>query len=325
MHAYARAFIVVTLATAALGSAPTVQAAWPDKPVHLVVPYLPGGNVDGAARVISEQLQAHYKQPFLVENRAGAGGMIAGESVARAAPDGYTFFMGANGPILFSPIIFNKDSYHWQRDFVPVTSVSLTPLVLQVNPKTPYKTIAELVAAAKKPDNTLSMASPGAGTTNHLLSEYLLRQSGLKWNTVHYKGNAPATTDVIGGVVDFNFDQLSVALPFIQQGRTRALAVTSPKRQPQLPDVPTLSEAGFADLTAQTFTGLLAPKGTPQAIVDDLSATLRKILADKAVQARFETMGAEAIGMTPAQFTDFLGKEDARWTPIIKEAGITAK
>lgn len=301
------------------------QNTWPDKPVKLVLPYPPGGNVDGAARIISEQLQAVFKQPFVVENRPGAGGMIAGEAVAKAQPDGYTFFMGANGPILFSPTIFKRNAYDWKKDFAPVSSVSFTPLVLQVHPSTPYKTVAELIAAGKKPGNALTMASPGAGTTNHLLSEYLQRESGAQWTTVHYKGNAPATTDLLGGQVQFNFDQLSVAGPFIQQGRTRALAVTSPKRLPQLPDVPTLQEAGFKDFSTETFTGILAPRATPKEIVVRLSDALQKILADKAVHAKFQALGSEARGTTPQQFTEFLAKEDARWMPVIKQANITAE
>lgn len=263
--------------------------------------------------------------PRLWEALFGAGGMIAGEFVAKSAPDGYTFFMGANGPILFSPTIFKRNAYDWKKDFAPVSSVSFTPLVLQVNAGTPYKTIAEFIAAAKKPDGALTMASPGAGTTNHLVSEYLQRESGAKWLTVHYKGNAPATTDLLGGQVQFNFDQLSVAQPFIQQGRTRALAVTSAKRVPQLPDVPTMQEAGFKGFEAETFTGILAPVGTSPAVLQRFSEALQKILADKAVQNRFETLGAEARGSTPEQFTKFLAKEDARWMPVIKQANITAE
>lgn len=313
-------------ASAALTVLPALaQNAWPDKPVKLVLPYPPGGNVDGAARIISEQLQAVFKQPFVVENRPGAGGMIAGEAVAKAQPDGYTFFMGANGPILFSPTIFKRNAYDWKKDFAPVSSVSFTPLVLQVHPSTPYKTVAELIAAGKKPGNALTMASPGAGTTNHLLSEYLQRESGAQWTTVHYKGNAPATTDLLGGQVQFNFDQVSVAGPFIQQGRTRALAVTSPKRLPQLPDVPTLQEVGFKDFSTETFTGILAPRATPKEIVVRLSDALQKILADKAVQAKFQALGSEARGTTPEQFTESLAKEDARWMPVIKQANITAE
>lgn len=318
------AAVVATAALAAWLPSGAAAQTWPDKPVRLVLPYPPGGNVDGAARIVSEQLQQVFKQPFLVDNRPGAGGMIAGEAVAKAAPDGTTFFMGANGPILFSPLIFKRAAYDWKKDFVPVGSVSFTPLVLQVHPSVPYRTIGELLAAAKK-DNRINMASPGAGTTNHLVSEFLQRESGAKWTTVHYKGNAPATTDLLGGQVQFNFDQLSVAQPFIQQGRTRALAVTSAKRVPQLPDVPTLQEAGFKDFEAETFTGILAPAGTPKEVVVRFSDALRRILADKAVQEKFQTLGAEARAMSPDEFQRFLAKEDARWTPVIKQSNITAE
>ncbi len=310
---------------AALTLATSAQAAWPDKPVRLVVPYPPGGNVDGAARIISQELQTTFKQPFVVENKAGAGGMIAGEYVAKSAPDGYTYFMGANGPILFAPLIFKRNVYHWKQDFVPVSTVSFTSLVLQVHPSVPYKTIGAFLEAARRKDNNITMASPGAGTTNHLVSEYLQQVGGLHWTTVHYKGNAPATTDLLGGQVQFNFDQLSVSLPFIQQGKVRALAVTSPERLPQLPDLPTFAESGFKDFSAETFTGLLAPRGTPPDIVQKLSEALVKILADKAVQAKFQALGSEGRGSTPQQFTDILTREDDRWTPIIKQANISAQ
>lgn len=320
MKKFLAACAVAVFATAALA-----QSQWPDKPVRLIVPYPPGGNVDSAARIISERLGALFNQQFLVENKAGAGGLIAGEFVARSAPDGYTFFVGANGPILFAPLIFKRDVYHWKKDFVPVSSVSFTSLVLQVNPSTPYKTVAQLLEAGRNPAVKLSMASPGAGTTNHLLSELVQEQSGAKWLTVQYKGNAPATSDLLGGQVDFNFDQVSVALPFIKDGRTRALAVSSPKRLSQLPDVPTLQEAGFKGLTAETFTGVLAPKGTPPEIVKRLSDALQKLLAEKGVQDKFAGLGAESRGSPPEQFTEYLTAEDERWTPIIKKINITSQ
>ena len=320
MKKFLAACAVAVFATAALA-----QSQWPDKPVRLIVPYPPGGNVDSAARIISERLGALFNQQFLVENKAGAGGLIAGEFVARSAPDGYTFFVGANGPILFAPLIFKRDVYHWKKDFVPVSSVSFTSLVLQVNPSTPYKTVAQLLEAGRNPAVKLSMASPGAGTTNHLLSELVQEQSGAKWLTVQYKGNAPATADLLGGQVDFNFDQVSVALPFIKDGRTRALAVSSPKRLSQLPDVPTLQEAGFKGLTAETFTGVLAPKGTPPEIVKRLSDALQKLLAEKGVQDKFAGLGAESRGSPPEQFTEYLTAEDERWTPIIKKINITSQ
>ncbi|MGC3983626.1 MAG: tripartite tricarboxylate transporter substrate binding protein [Pseudorhodoferax sp.] len=307
----------------ALAQTPTQN--WPDKPVRLVLPYPPGGNVDSAARVIAEQLQQVFKQPFIVDNKPGAGGLIAGEHVAKSAPDGYTFFMGANGPILFSPLIFRRAVYDWKKDFTPVGSVSFTPLLLQVNPKLPYKTFAEFLAAAKSAPGRITMASPGAGTTNHLVSEYLQSATGAKWTTAHYKGNAPATTDLLGGQVDFNFDQLSVAQPFVAQGRTRALVVTSAKRLASLPDVPTLAESGFPGFSAETFTGVMAPAATPRDIVVKFSAALQKILADKAVQEKFQNLGAEARAMTPEQFGQFLAKEDAQWTRVIQQSNISAE
>ncbi|CAB3819063.1 hypothetical protein LMG26788_00170 [Achromobacter pulmonis] len=311
-------------ALALMAATTLAQAAWPDKPVKIVVPYPPGGNVDVAARLISPGLQAAFGQPFIVENKPGAGGMIAGEQVARSAPDGYTLFMAANGPLLFSPLIFKRQAYKWDKDFEPISSVSYTPLVLQVRPGLPAKTLGELLALAKKEPGKLNMASPGAGTTNHLVSELLQSLTGARWTTAQYKGNAPATTDLLGGQVDFNFDQISVSLPYIKEGRTRALAVTTAKRVPSLPDVPTFAEAGVAGMEAATFTGLLAPKGTPPAVLARLSQALDKILSQPEIIQRFKELGADAQASTPADFTRYLAAEDARWTPIIKRAGITA-
>lgn len=299
-------------------------AAWPDKPVKIVVPYPPGGNVDVAARLIAPGLQAALGQPFIIDNKPGAGGMIAGEQVARAEPDGYTLFMAANGPLLFSPLIFNRQAYKWDRDFEPISSISYTPLVLQVNPKLPVKTMSDLIAMAKQDPNRLTMASPGAGTTNHLVSELLQSLTGAHWTTAHYKGNSPATTDLIGGQVDFNFDQISVSLPYVKEGRLRALAVTTAERVPSMPDVPTFAEAGISGMEAATFTGLLAPKGTPPDILNRLSAALTQVLADPTIIQRFDDLGAQARASTPEAFTKYLAAEDARWTPIIERASITA-
>lgn len=305
-------------------AATTLAHAWPDKPVKIVVPYPPGGNVDVAARLIGPGLQAAFGQPFIVENKPGAGGMIAGEQVARAAPDGYTLFMAANGPLLFSPLIFKRQAYKWDKDFEPISSVSYTPLVLQVRPGLPAKDLGELLALAKKEPGKLNMASPGAGTTNHLVSELLQSLTGARWTTAQYKGNAPATTDLLGGQVDFNFDQISVSLPYIKEGRTRGLAVTTARRVPSLPDVPTFAEAGVPGMEAATFTGLLAPKGTPPEVLARLSQALEKILSQPDIIQRFQELGADAQASSPADFTRYLAAEDARWTPIIERAGITA-
>lgn len=315
-----RTLLLASLILAAQGYA----YAWPDKPVKIIVPYPPGGNVDTAARMIAPDLQAMFGQPFVVENKPGAGGLIAGEFVAKSAPDGYTFFMAANGPLLFSPIIFNRPAFIWNKDFVPISSVSFTPLVLQVKPSLPVKNMQELLSFAKANPGKLNMASPGAGTSNHLLSELIQEKTGARWTTVHYKGNAPATADLLGGQVDFNFDQLSVALPFIQQGKVRGIAVSTDKRLEALPDLPTFAEVGLKGVEAATFTGLLAPVGTPENIVLRLSDAIQKIVKNPAIVKRFEQMGAEARAMTPKEFSAYLTVEDNKWVPIIKRANIKA-
>lgn len=315
---------LLTLMAAALLALGAQAQDWPTKTVTLVVPYPPGGNVDVAARIVAGELQKQLKHSVVVENKAGAGGMIAGEAVAKSAPDGHTVFFGANGPILFSPAIFGRSPYTWQKDFAPVTTVSMTPLVLQVHPSTPYKTARELIEAAKARPGEITMASPGAGTTNHLISELVQNRTGARWTTVHYRGNAPATTDLLGGQVQFNFDQLTVAQQHIKQGRLRGLAVTSATRLPALPDLPTMEEAGYKGMGGTTFTGMLVPIATPAAIVNQLSGLVNKILLDKSVMDRFEAAGSQAQGMTPGDFSDYLKKEEALWLPIIKSAQIKA-
>jgi hypothetical protein len=198
--------------------------------VKLIVPYPAGGNVDGAARVIADRLQTMLGQPVIVENKAGAGGLIAGEAFAKSTPDGYTLFVGANGPVLFAPEIAKRDAYNWKRDFIPITSISMTPLVLEVHPSVAAKDLKEFFDLARREPGKLTMASPGAGTTNHLLSELVQSTLGLQWVTAHYRGNAPAINDLIGGQVQFALDQISVGLPFIKNGNVRALAVTGSHR-----------------------------------------------------------------------------------------------
>lgn len=313
---------LVAAALAATLAGPAAAQEWPSRNVKLIVPYPAGGNVDTAARIVADRLQEKLGQPFVIENKAGAGGLIAGEAFAKSPNDGYTLFVGANGPVLFAPEIAKRDAYQWKRDFVPITTISMTPLVLEVHPSVKAQNLREFFDLAKREPGKMTMASPGAGTTNHLLSELAQSSLGLQWVTVHYRGNAPATNDLIGGQVHFAFDQISVALQYFKNGMLRPLAVTSSKRTSWLPDVPTFKELGYPDFDAQTFTGLFAPAGTPAPIVAKLQEAMTAILRDPAVVEKFDKIGAEAVAMTPADFTAYLSREDAKWIPIVRKADI---
>lgn len=313
---------LVSAALAAMLAGNATAQEWPSRNVKLIVPYPAGGNVDTAARIVADRLQEKLGQPFVIENKAGAGGLIAGEAFAKSPNDGYTLFVGANGPVLFAPEIAKRDAYQWKRDFVPITTISMTPLVLEVHPSVKAQNLKEFFELAKREPGKMTMASPGAGTTNHLLSELAQSSLGLQWVTVHYRGNAPATNDLIGGQVHFAFDQISVALQYFKNGMLRPLAVTSSKRTTWLPDVPTFKELGYPDFDAQTFTGLFAPAGTPAPIVARLHEAMTAILKEPAVVEKFDKIGAEAVAMTPADFTAYLSREDAKWIPIVRKADI---
>ena len=314
--------IVAALAAMLAGSAAAQQ--WPERTVKLIVPYPAGGNVDTAARIVADKLQERLGQPVIIENKAGAGGLIAGEAFAKSPNDGYTLFVGANGPVLFAPEIAKRDAYNWKRDFVPITTISMTPLVLEVHPSVKAQNLKEFFELVRREPGKLTMASPGAGTTNHLLSELAQSSLGLQWVTAHYRGNAPATNDLIGGQVQFAFDQISVALQYFKNGMLRPLAVTSATRTSWLPDVPTFKELGYPDFDAQTFTGLFAPAGTPAPVVAKLQEAMAAVLKDPSVVEKFNKIGAEAVAMSPADFTAYLTREDAKWIPVVRKANIKA-
>jgi tripartite-type tricarboxylate transporter receptor subunit TctC len=313
-----RAIILAAILVPCAASAQT----FPNKPITLVVPYPPGGNADTAARIISPHMKTVLGQPVIVENRAGAGGMIAAEYVKNAKPDGYTLFMAANGPLLFSPMTMKRpDAYDWKKDFVPIGAVSITPMTLTVRKDVDVKSVDALIKKAAS--GQLLMASPGAGTTNHLAAELMKKQAHGNWRIVHYKGNAPAIASLIGGETQFSFDQLSVVLPYIKDGKVIPLAVTSARRVASLPDVPTLVESTQFKFQAVTFTGLLAPAGTPASIIDALAKALNETLNTADVKTRFEHLGAVSSPMKPSEFTSFLHDVDNTWRPVV--ADISAK
>lgn len=302
----------LTLALSGLSGALASSSA----PLTLVVPYAAGGNVDTTGRLIAPRLTELLGQTVVVENKPGAGGMIAAEYVVRSRPDGNTLFISSNGPVLHSPLIFDRPLYDWKKDFIPVSSVSFTPMVLLAAKGVPFNSLADLKEQAKASPGSFSIATPGMGSTNHLMAELLKEQLGLDLNTIHYKGTAPAANDLLGGHVTLSFDQINVALPHIQQGSVTALAVTVGERLPQLPDVPTFKELGV-DIEAASFVGIFAPAGTPDARVTELAEAVSKVLAeDSAVQA-FAKQGARAQALPPSEFRQYLHDEDKIWLPII--------
>ena len=322
---FAAALATGLAAAPAPAQTPPQAVAWPNRAVRLIVPYAAGGNVDVAARILAERLQQELGQPFVIENKPGAGGLIGSETVARADADGSPLLIGANGPILFAPEMGTRRAYEWRRDFIPVSTVTLTPLVLQVHPDLPARTMAEFLSLARTRQPPLTMASPGPGTTNHLMSELMQSKLGVTWMTVQYRGNAPATNDLVGGHVQFNLDQLSVALPFLKDNRTRALAVTGPKRLAELPDVPTFTELGYGEIDGQTFTGLMAPTGTPEPVIRRLHETVIRILNDPQVKARFAELGAQSAPMSQDEFRAYLEREDQTWIPLIRRLDIRSQ
>ncbi len=316
----AAACMAVTIAFVPAASAQSSAG----QPLRLVVPYAAGGNVDTTARLIAPGLGKLLNQPVIVENKPGAGGMIAATHVMRSVDDN-TFFISSNGPILHSPIIFNRPTaYSWKKDFVAVTSVSFTPMVLNASKTLSAKNIRELQQNAKAAPGTITIATPGMGSTNHLMAELLQDELGVKFSAVHYKGTAPATNDLIGGHVMLGFDQVNVALPHIQQGSMRALAVTTSKRLAQMPDVPTLKELGV-NVEAASFVGIFAPAGTSDGRVNQIAEAVAKVLADKSVEESFSKQGAQTRAMGPKEFRKYLEQEDAVWLPIIDRAVVKAE
>ena len=313
---------MTVLVLAGLCAAHAFGQEWPQRPVRLVVPFAAGGNIDIAARIVSGRLQDLLGQPFVIDNRPGAGGLIASDFVAKAEPDGYTIFVGANGPLLFMPVITGRTSFDWKQSFETVGALSFTPLVLQVRPTLGVATVKEFIDLAKR--RSLNMGSGGSGSTNHLSSELLQTLAGARWTTVHYKGNAPAMTALLGGEVDFSLEQVSIALPMIREGKLRPIAVTSRNRFSMLPDVPTFDEAGFGGFEAVTWTGFFAPAGTPKAAVERLSAALRQVVEEPAIVKRFADLGSQTRAMQSAAFQEYVGRENVKWTAVIRQANIKA-
>jgi tripartite-type tricarboxylate transporter receptor subunit TctC len=317
----ASGFLLGSILLAALTLSAAAQQ-FPSKPITLVVPYAPGGNVDISTRILQAGIGDTLGQPIIIENRPGAGGLIAGDYVARSAPDGHTLFVGSNASILLGPMTMPKPPYQWDKVFAPVSSLAVATNMLLVTPKLPVKTVTELVDYAKKNTGKLTLATSSGASINHFLAELLKLKTGITWTEVHYRGNAPAISDLMAGHVDVGLMQLTDSRQHIEAGMLRALAVLGPKRAPAVPNVPTIVEAGLPDVQGITFNGLFAPKGTPPAVIDKLSTAIRAALEKKEVVAKLGDLGSEARGSTPQEFTKFLADETAKWTDVMQKANI---
>ena len=303
-------------------TAPAAAQQFPSKPITLVVPYAPGGNVDISTRILQAGIGDSLGQPIIVENRPGAGGLIAGDYVARAAPDGHTLFVGSNASILLGPMTMPKPPYQWDKAFAPVSSLAVATNMLLVTPNLPVKNVIELVDYAKNNPGKLTLATSSGASINHFLAELLKLKTGITWTEVHYRGNAPAINDLMAGHVDVGLMQLTDSRQHLEAGTLRALAVLGPKRAPAVPDVPTIVEAGLPDVQGVTFNGLFAPKDTPPAVIDKLSMAIRAALEKKEVVAKLGDLGSEARGSTPQEFTKFLADETTKWTDVMQKANI---
>ncbi len=293
---------------------------YPTRPIKIIVPFSPGGAVDGPTRVIANELAKRLNQGVVVENRPGAGATIGSEVVAKSAPDGYTLLLASQTNAI-SATLYSKLTFQPIDDFVPIGLIGREPGVLVVNPAFQAKSVAELVSMAKAKPGEIHYASSGNGSGQHLFAAMFTSMSGISLTHVPYKGSGQATTDLIGGVVPVSFPGLAGMLGHIKAGKLRALAVTGERRSPALPDVPTLAEAGVPGYSAYVWMGLLAPKGTPQPIVDRLHRELQAALASPEVVAYMGKHSLEVTAGTPAQFDAFFREERERWAKIIRETG----
>lgn len=319
MSPFRRTF-VCAIALAALPSLSLAQE-WPAKqPIRIVVPFAAGGTSDILARTLGEKLQTALKQTVVIENKAGAGGVIGADAAAKSAPDGYTFLLGTIASHAINPALQPKMPYDAAKDFAPVILLGSISNVLLVSATQPYKTVADIVAAAKK--EPLPFASAGQGSSQHMSGEMFKLLAGAPLTHVPYKGSAPAVQDVIGGQIPMSFETATVALPHVQSGKVRALAVTSAKRSKVLPDVPTLQEAGIAGFDVASWQAIYAPAGTPPAVVQRMNSEIEKILATAEVKAKMEGLGLDHSANTPEQFTAFGRSELAKWQKVVKDGNV---
>jgi tripartite-type tricarboxylate transporter receptor subunit TctC len=307
------------------GTAQAQTTTWPaDKPVTMVVPFPPGGSTDNIARMLASKLQEKLGGSFIVDNKAGATGTIGGGFIKRAAPDGYTLFVSSLGPFVIAPHLIKNVPYDPMKDFDYLTVAVQAPNVLAVPANSPHKTMADVIAFHKANPGRMTFASAGNGSSDHLTAELFWQETGTTGTHVPYKGGAPAITDLLAGQVDATFMNVNTAVPYIKAGKFRALAITSNKRSPVLPDVPTMDEAGVKNVVVYSWQAVAAPKGLPPAVKAKLHSALVAVLNDPSVKPKLLEVGFEVVANTPEQFTAFQATEFARWKKVIDTGKITA-
>jgi tripartite-type tricarboxylate transporter receptor subunit TctC len=299
-----------------------VAQSYPSKSLRIIVPYAPGGNIDITARTIAPGMSEALGQQVVIDNRGGAGGTLGTELGAKAAPDGYTLTLGSTGTLSTAPPLYPKLGYDPVKDFATTSLVSNVPLVLEIHPSIPAHNVKEFIALAKTRPGRITMGSSGAGTTNHLSGELFQSATGTKFIHIPYKGSGPGLIDLMGGQIDIFFDQLSASIAYIQAGRLRALAVTTIKRAAAMPDLPTIAESGIPGFDASTWTGVVLPAATPHDVVMKVHGALIKTLRTKTTQDNFARLGAETLESSPEEFARFMKADLAKWTKVIREAGI---
>lgn len=317
-HAGGIALASISLVFSALAAAQD----YPARPIRMIVPYAPGGNVDISARIVGPALHELLGQSVVVDNRPGGGGNVGAALVAKSTPDGYTLLVGSSGPLSVNPIVFKDTPYDSVKDFAPVSMVQVVPLVLTVSPKFTVGSVKELIARAKAQPGKITIASAGTGTTNHFAIELFSTMAGVKLLHVPYKGSGPALGELLGGQVNAMIDQLTSSMGFIKDGKLKVIAVTAAKRVSALPDVPTLAESGVPGYEASTYLGVLAPAGTPRAVVTKLNGALRKVMDMPAVQERFRSLGADPGASSPEEFRKIIADELNKWRKLAKDANL---
>ena len=315
---------LAALATAAIGAVPAsafAQAGYPTKPVTIVVPFAAGGTTDILARIIGQALTTELGQSVIVDNRAGAGGNIGGALAAKAPADGYTLFMGTVGTHAINASLYKKMPFDPIKDFAPLTRVANVPNLLVANPAQPYKTVKELIAYAKANPGKVNFGSSGNGSSIHLSGELFKSLARVDMVHVPYKGSAPAVTDLLGNQIGIMFDNMPSAIQHVRSGKLVPIAVTTAKRSPELPNVPTIAEAGVPGYEATSWFGMFAPAGTPAPVLTKLNTALVKVLNQAEVKKKINDQGAETVSETPEQFAAFIKAESIKWGKVVKESG----